>query len=55
MCLLATKVDQKRINKDVKQLVVSPREEHSKKPLLHKEIERLVKVLTLNYLQEKTI
>ena len=43
MCLLATKGRPKRINKDVKQLVVSPREEHSKKPLLHKEIERLVK------------
>ena len=42
MCLLATKGRPKRINKDVKQLVVSPREEHSKKPLLHKEIERLV-------------
>ena len=42
MCLLATKGKPKRINKDVKQLVVSPREEHSKKPLLHKEIERLV-------------
>ena len=42
MCLLATKGRPKRINKDVKQLVVSQREEHSKKPLLHKEIERLV-------------
>lgn len=42
MCLLATKGRPKRIFKDVKQLVVSQREEHSKKPLMHKEIERLV-------------
>ena len=42
MCLLATKGRPKRINKDVKQLVVSQRQEHSKKPLMHKEIERLV-------------
>ena len=42
MCLLATKGKPKRIHKDVKQLIVSQREEHSKKPLMHKEIERLV-------------
>ena len=42
MCLLATKGRPKRINKDVAQLVVSPRGRHSEKPLLHGEIERLV-------------
>ena len=42
MCLLATKGKPQRLSKSVPQLVVSPREEHSKKPLLHKEIERLV-------------
>ena len=42
MCLLATKGRPKRINKDVAQLVVSERRKHSEKPLLHREIERLV-------------
>ena len=42
MCLLATKGRPKRIAKDVAQLVVSERRRHSEKPLLHKEIERLV-------------
>jgi N6-adenosine-specific RNA methylase IME4 len=42
MCLLATKGRPKRIHKDVAQLVVSERRRHSEKPLLHKEIERLV-------------
>jgi len=42
MCLLATKGRPKRIAKDVSQLVVSERRRHSEKPLLHKEIERLV-------------
>ena len=42
MCLLATKGRPKRIHKDVAQLIISPRQEHSKKPLIHKEIERLV-------------
>ena len=42
MCLLATKGRPKRIHKDVAQLVISERKKHSEKPLLHKEIERLV-------------
>ena len=42
MCLLATKGRPKRIAKDVSQLVVSERRRHSEKPLLHREIERLV-------------
>jgi len=42
MCLLATKGKPKRINKDVSQLVVSERRRHSEKPLLHRDIERLV-------------
>ena len=42
MCLLATKGKPKRIHKDVAQLVISERRKHSEKPLLHKEIERLV-------------
>ena len=32
LCLLATKGHPKRISKNVKELVVSPRQEHSKKP-----------------------
>ena len=42
MCLLATRGRPKRIHKDVAQLVISERGRHSEKPLLHKEIERLV-------------
>ena len=42
MCLLATRGRPKRIHKDVAQLVISQRGRHSEKPLLHKEIERLV-------------
>ena len=42
MCLLATKGRPKRKAMDVKQLIVEPRGKHSQKPLLHKEIERLV-------------
>ena len=42
MCLLATKGRPKRIHKDVAQLVISERKRHSEKPLLHREIERLV-------------
>ena len=42
MCLLATKGRPKRLHKDVAQLVISQRQKHSEKPLLHKEIERLV-------------
>ena len=32
MCLLATKGSPKRLSKSVKQLVISPRREHSRKP-----------------------
>ena len=43
MCLLATKCKPKRINKDVQQLVVSKRREHSRKPdEMYNRIERLV-------------
>ena len=42
MCLLATKGRPSRKAMDVAQLVVSQRGRHSEKPLLHKEIERLV-------------
>ena len=42
MCLLATKGRPKRINKDVAQLIVSERRRHSEKPLIHRDIERLV-------------
>ena len=42
MCLLATKGRPKRIHKDVAQLVVSERRKHSEKPVLPKDIERLV-------------
>jgi len=43
MCLLATKGKPKRINKDVQQLVVSKRREHSRKPdQMYNRIERLV-------------
>ena len=42
MCLLATKGRPKRIHKDVAQLVISQRQKHSEKPLIHKDIEDLV-------------
>ena len=42
MCLLATKGRPKRKAMDVAQLVVAQRGRHSEKPLLHKDIERLV-------------
>ena len=43
MCLLATKGKPKRINKDVQQLVVSKRREHSRKPdEMYNRIERFV-------------
>ena len=42
MCLLATKGRPKRKAMDVAQLVISQRGKHSEKPILHKEIERLV-------------
>ena len=43
LCLLATRGQPKRLNKDVQQLVVSPVMEHSRKPgMVHDRIERLV-------------
>jgi N6-adenosine-specific RNA methylase IME4 len=42
MCLLATKGKPKRLAKNIPQLVVSERQRHSQKPLLHKQIEKLV-------------
>ena len=43
MCLLGTRGKPKRINKDVRQLIVAPRREHSRKPdEIYDRIERLV-------------
>lgn len=43
VCLLATKGSPKRLNADVKQGIISPRREHSRKPEgIHHRIERLV-------------
>ena len=43
MCLLGTRGKPKRINKDVRQLIVAPRREHSRKPdEIYERIERLV-------------
>lgn len=43
MCILGTRGKPKRLNKDVRQLVVAPRREHSRKPdEIHDRIERLV-------------
>ena len=43
VCLLATKGQPKRINSDVRQAIVAPRREHSRKPDgIHERIERLV-------------
>ena len=54
MCLLATKGSPKRLSKSVKQLVISPRREHSRKLM------RFIIILKiylmehmLNYLQEQ--
>ena len=55
MCLLTTKEDQKEYHKDVNQLVVSERRRHSEKPLIHKDIERLVDGHTLNFLLDKKL
>jgi N6-adenosine-specific RNA methylase IME4 len=42
-CLLATRGEPRRLNKDVRKLVVSPRREHSRKPdCVRERIERLV-------------
>jgi N6-adenosine-specific RNA methylase IME4 len=43
VCLLATKGKPKRLNADVRQGVIEPRREHSRKPdCIHQRIERLV-------------
>jgi N6-adenosine-specific RNA methylase IME4 len=43
VCLLATKGNPKRLNADVRQAIISPRREHSRKPDgIHERIERLV-------------
>ena len=42
MCLLATKGRPKRKSKSVNQLIISQRQKHSQKPLIHKDIEDLV-------------
>ena len=42
-CLLATRGNPKRINADVRQAIIEPRREHSRKPPgVHARIERLV-------------
>jgi N6-adenosine-specific RNA methylase IME4 len=44
LCLLGTRGSPKRINKDVKQAILAPRREHSRKPdEVYERIERLVK------------
>ena len=43
VCLLATRGRPKRLNADVRQAIIEPRREHSRKPAgVHKRIERLV-------------
>ena len=43
MCLLGTRGKPKRIHKDVRQLIIAPRREHSRKPdEIYERIERLV-------------
>jgi N6-adenosine-specific RNA methylase IME4 len=43
VCLLATRGKPKRINADVRQGIIAPRREHSRKPdCVHERIERLV-------------
>lgn len=43
MCLLATRGNPKRVGKDVRRLLISPRREHSRKPdEIYSRIERLV-------------
>jgi N6-adenosine-specific RNA methylase IME4 len=42
VCLLATKGSPKRLNADVRQAIVEPRREHSRKPDIYERIERLV-------------
>ena len=42
MCLLATRGRPKRKSRSVNQLIISERQRHSQKPLIHKDIEDLV-------------
>lgn len=42
VCLLATRGKPKRLNADVRQAILEPRREHSRKPDIHERIERLV-------------
>jgi N6-adenosine-specific RNA methylase IME4 len=43
LCLLATRGNPKRLNADVRQVIIEPRREHSRKPDgIHERIERLV-------------
>ena len=42
MCLLATRGRPKRKSKGVNQLIISQRQRHSQKPLIHRDIEQLV-------------
>lgn len=42
VCLLATRGNPKRLNADVRQAIVEPRREHSRKPDIYARIERLV-------------
>ena len=42
MCLLATRGRPKRKSKSIAQLIISQRQRHSEKPLIHKDIEDLV-------------
>jgi len=43
VCLLATRGNPKRINADVRQAIIEPRREHSRKPeIIYERIERLV-------------
>lgn len=43
LCLLATKGKPKRVNADVRQLLIEPRREHSRKPdVMYERIERLL-------------
>jgi N6-adenosine-specific RNA methylase IME4 len=43
VCLLATRGSPKRLNADVRQAIIAPRREHSRKPAgIHERIERLV-------------
>jgi len=41
-CLLATRGKPKRLNADIRQAIIEPRREHSRKPSVHGRIERLV-------------